>query len=223
MKSHLRVSLVLAALVAVSANAFAGDPPKAPAAGAPAAKPATPAAKPATPAAKPATPAAPAKESKPAADAKPMGPPPPPAELGAMFKAMQGNWKCVGKAMTPGGEMPMTATFKSKMDLDKRWIMSSFAETGRKGGFKFSAYTGYDGKVWSRVMVDNMGGSSRVETTGPKDNKLTWEGTNWSMMGTVKVRDHEEMVSPKEQKMWGEMSMDNGKTWTKGYESVCKK
>lgn len=220
MKSHVRVSIALSAMtMAISANAFAGDPAPAKAPAAPAAKPAAPA-----PAAKPATPAPAAKPAiPPAKDAKPMGPPAPPAELAAMFKSMQGNWKCIGKAMTPGGEMPMTATFKSKMDLDKWWIMSSFAETGRKGGYKFSAYTGYDGKVWSRVMVDNMGGASRVETAGPKDNKLTWEGTNWSMMGTIKVRDHEEMVSPKEQKMWGEMSMDNGKTWTKGYESTCKK
>jgi hypothetical protein len=114
---------------------------------------------------------------------------------------------------------------KMKLDagLDKWWIQASFAET-KKGGFKFTSFTTLDEKTakWHRVMVDNMGGYETSESAGGANGKVDWEGTARSAMGTTKTKHHEEMVSPKEVKMWGEFSTD-GKAWTKSYEAVCKK
>ena len=44
------------------------------------------------------------------------------------------------------------------------------------------------------------------------------------MMGAGTFKDHVDMTDAKAGvKMWGEMSMDKGKTWKKVYEMTCKK
>jgi hypothetical protein len=80
----------------------------------------------------------------------------------------------------------------------------------------------FDGKKWSRTMFDNMGGRETAESTGMADNKMTWEGSSTSMMGTMKSRHFEEVKGPKEAHIWGEYSQD-GKQWMKAYDVTCKK
>jgi hypothetical protein len=120
-----------------------------------------------------------------------------------------------------GSAQPMKATMKTKVALDNFWAQTTFAET-KKGGYKFESYRTFDGKKWHGVMVDNMGGSEVSTSDGPKENKVVWESMSRGPMGEAKSRHHEEMVG-KELKMWGEWSMDKGKTWVKGYEATCKK
>lgn len=189
--------------------------------------------------AKPAPPPPPVKK-----DEKKAPPPPPPttpappappaaqpamptasAEVAAFVKANTGTWKCTGKTMMPDGTaMDIKATMKTKFALDKFWAQMSFAET-KKNGYKFEAYRTFDGKKWHSLSVDSMGGSEQTSTDGPKDGKLVWSGTSRGMMGDHLVRHTEEAVGTtgKEMKVWGEYSMDKGKTWAKGYDAVCKK
>jgi hypothetical protein len=101
-------------------------------------------------------------------------------------------------------------------------VQTTFTETAKKQGYKFESYRTFDGKKWHGLMVDNMGGSEVSMSDGPKENHVMWEGTGRSSMGEAKSRHHEEMAG-KELKMWGEWSMDKGKTWVKGYEATCKK
>jgi hypothetical protein len=146
-----------------------------------------------------------------------------PAELTTVAKAMNGTWKCTGTAMdmAAGKEVPTKATIKNKADLDGWWIVSTFAET-KKGGFKFTQLTSFDGTKWSRTMFDNMGGKETAESTGIKDQKMVWEGSSTSSMGTMKSRHTEEVKGPKEVHMSGEYSQD-GKAWMKAYDVTCKK
>jgi hypothetical protein len=124
--------------------------------------------------------------------------------------------------MDPGaGEVPTKGTMKHKMDLDNWWIVSSFVET-KKGGYKYTSMASFDGKKWSRTMFDNMGGRETAESTGMADNKMTWEGSSTSMMGTMKSRHFEEVKGPREAHIWGEYSPD-GKQWMKAYDVTCKK
>jgi hypothetical protein len=149
--------------------------------------------------------------------------PPAPAEIAAMAKAA-GNWRCTGISMNPAGEMKLVATIKNKLDMDKWWVRTSFAETGG-GKFKFESFTTYDAasKKWHRVMVDNMGGQETGTSDGAKDGKAQWDTSSRSVMGSAIARHYEDMTNPKELKMWGEYSTDKGKSWMKAYDATCKR
>lgn len=204
---------VTVALFAMTGVAFAQ-----PAAKAPAPAPKAPAVKKAPDATKPAPPA--------------MEKPKPAAELADMAKAMTGTWRCKGEGMEmDGSKKAMTATNRTKLDLDKWWIVDTF--DGRMGvgpkatSFKFVAYTTYDAanKKWRRYMIDNMGGHMIGTSDGMKDNKMTFHMDAWSPMGSGQFRDYVDTTDAKKTgvKFWGEMSMDKGKTWMKAYEMTCKK
>ena len=190
--------------------AFAGGDTKAPA---PEAKKAPDAAKPAPDA------------GKKAPDAPKMEAPKPAKELTDAGKALTGTWKCTGQAaMGMGPAMAdLKATMVQKMDLDGFWLQGSLTATMGKTTFKFTEYTGYDGKKWHRYAVDNMGGAREMETASMTPEKTVWEGQG-SMGGMMmKVRDTEEMGKDKSFHTVGEMSMDGGKTWVKEHDATCKK
>lgn len=213
MKTLARTMMSLVATAALFTAAQAQTKTATPATPAPAAKaPVAPvAAKP-----NPSTPAAPA------APAAPMEMPKAPVEVSDMAKTA-GNWRCSGMGFSPAGEMKMVATIKNKLDLDKWWIRTTFTETtGSK--FKFEAFTTFDPatKTWKRILVDNFGSHEVDTSTGPKDGKLVWEGTSTSAMGTMPGRHYEEAMG-KDLKMWGEYSMDKGKTYMKAYDVICKR
>lgn len=210
MRNYIRIAFTMSLLAGFAGSAVAGDDK---------AKAPTPAAKAPTPAAKPA-PAPPAGDKAQA----PMQMPTAPAEVAAAVKAMAGTWRCQGSTFMPDGTAtPIKATMKTKIALDKFWAQVSFVETGKKNGYKFESYRTFDGKKWHGLMVDNMGGSEVSTSDGPKENKVIWEGSGRSAMGEAKARHHEELLSAREVKMWGEWSMDKGKTWVKGYDATCKK
>lgn len=150
--------------------------------------------------------------------------PKPPEQVTTAAKAMTGTWKCTGQAMDMATNKmgPTKATIKSKADLDGWWITTSFAET-KKGGFKFTEMSSFDGTKWTRDMFDNMGGHETATSTGMTDNKMAWEGTSTSAMGSAKSRHNEEVKSAKEVHMTGEYSMDGGKTYNQVYDLTCKK
>ena len=174
---------------------------------------------------------APAKDAKaPAKDAKaPAKPemPKPPAELDAMAKTTVGTWKCTGESMNPDGtKAKVTATNKAKVDLDKFWLVENLEVKGAMP-FKMQAFSTFDAsaKKWRRVAVDSWGGYMHGTSDGMKDGKtMTWNLDTVGAMGTGQFRDHMDVTDLKAgMKVWGEMSMDKGKTWNKVYEMTCKK
>jgi len=188
-----------------------------PAAGAPAPK--MEPAKPADAAAKPAAP--------PAGEAPKMEAPKPAPEIDAFYKSMQGTWKCSGTASMGGAAAPMDSTMSFKQDLDKFWIVGTFASKKSKTSpivYKFTSYTTYDPatKKWQRLMVDNMGGWEQGSSAGLTNGQILWEGKGTGMGMSFTTKHTEQVVSPKEVKLSGQMSMD-GKSWMPMYESTCKK
>jgi hypothetical protein len=231
MKKLALVSVSIVSLAPVSLVGIAGaqTPPAKGAPAVPAAEkkappPAADAKKPAPPADK----AAPPAEKAAAEKMAPPKPPEAPAELADMAKNMAGSWKCTGQAELGGQMMDVKATITHKVDpnLNKFWINTSFTGTaGKLPPFKFFGYTTYDAtakKLW-RVNVNGRGGHGWAWGT-MADKKVTWEGeARWPGGVDVKVRESEEMVSPKEVKVLGEYSKDGGKTWSKDHEASCKK
>ncbi len=171
-----------------------------------------------------------AKAAAPKVDAKAEMPTPKvPSEVLDMAKAMAGTWKCTGSTFgTDGAPIPMTATMKSKADLDGFWIHDSFeAKMGKTQKFKFESFMTYDAssKKWRYVMLDNWGTQSIGTSDGMKDGKMDVNmDTLGGAMGPGLFRDHLDASDPKSgMKMMGEASMDKGKTWMKVYEQTCKK
>ncbi|MEO8703010.1 MAG: hypothetical protein ABI867_23390 [Kofleriaceae bacterium] len=152
--------------------------------------------------------------------------PKPPAELDAMAKAMVGSWKCKGDMMDmAGGKSAVTATNVAKLDLNKFWLAESLEVKGG-AGYKMTSYTTYDAKAskWRRIGIDGFGGYMVGTSDGMKDNKMDWNMDTVSAMGTGQFRDHVDASDAKVgMKVWGEMSMDKGKSWNKMYEMTCKK
>jgi hypothetical protein len=70
-----------------------------------------------------------------------------------------------------------------------------------------------------------MGAWGWSSSSGPAaDGKTTWEGETNMMGMKMKTREFETWVTPnKEIKIWGEASMDNGKSWQPTFEMTCKK
>lgn len=167
------------------------------------------------------------KDAKAPVPAKPMEMPKAPKEVADLAKAMTGTWNCTGKGMgMDGTSMDMTATFKSKADLDGFWVHDSLDGKMGKMPFKFEAYSTYDAgmKKWRKVSVDNMGGQTVATSDGLKDMKMDWAVDSVGPMGAMMNKEHMDMSDAKAgTKVSGEMSMDKGKTWKKTFEVACKK
>ena len=210
------LSMIAIATAALVGTAFAGDPKAPTPAPAPTAAKTDPKAAP--------TPAKTDPKAPPAAATPAM--PTVPTEIADMAKGMAGTWKCKGETMhMDGTKEAVTATNTAKVDLDKWWISETLSVTG-KMKFKMQGYTTYDAsaKKWRRVSVDNWGGSYVGTSDGMKDNKMDWNLDVMGPMGAGQFRDHVDATDAKAGvKMWGEMSMDKGKTWNKVYEMTCKK
>lgn len=163
-------------------------------------------------------------EAKPAAQPEL---PKPPAELDAMAKTMAGTWRCKGDMFDPtGNKEAVTATTKTKLDLDKWWLVENLEVKSKMGTMKMVFYTTYDAtsKKWRRVGVDNWGGQMVGTSDGMKENKMTWNLDTMGPMGAGLFRDHVDASDPKTGiKSKGEMSTDKGKTWMTAYEMTCKK
>jgi hypothetical protein len=183
---------------------------------------------------------APAKDAKPAAGAPPakdakaqVAPkeamPTVPPELIEMAKVSTGTWKCKGESFErDGSKTAITATNKAKADLDKWWIAETLEVKGMKmGAFKMATYTTFDAasKKWRRIGLDNWGGQMvGTADAAPMGQPMVFNLDTLGPMGAGQFRDHTDPSDLKAGlKVWGEMSMDKGKTWVKVYEMVCKK
>ncbi len=152
-----------------------------------------------------------------------------PQEVTDLLKIVSGSWKCTGTA-TLGAEAPapMTATLKTRSDLDGFWIHDTFEAKvgpGTKGAkLKYESFATYDSRKWRRVLLDNRGAQVIGTSDGIKDGKMDWNLDALASAGpAVQVRDHLDTSDAKGLKLSGEQSADKGKTWTKVYEMVCKK
>ncbi|MBC7975248.1 MAG: hypothetical protein H7138_09700 [Myxococcales bacterium] len=150
-----------------------------------------------------------------------------PQEIADAAKAEVGSWNCKGQSMDRAMAMiPIIGKMKTTISADKWWLQTTFDTKMGKEPYHFDSYTTYDAaaKKWKRLMVQSGGSWLTGESAGMKDNKIVWDMTSHSPMGDGMFRDYEDLTDPKAGvKMWGEFSMDKGKTWTKVYEVACKK
>ena len=154
-----------------------------------------------------------------------------PQEVADRVKAMSGTWKCTGTAAgMDGKDMKFVGSMKSKADLDGFWVHDSFDGTMGDGKaamhYKFEAFATFDpaSKKWRNTMVDNMGGQMAGTADPMKDGRMDTTGEVMDTSGKSQFKDHVDVSDMKKgAHMWGESSRDNGKTWNKVYDMLCKK
>ncbi len=152
--------------------------------------------------------------------------PKPPAEIATLAKTLGGKWKCSGTSKDmAGADQKVTVVVSSKVDLDKWWIVDTVEVKMGKIKDKTVSYTTYDAKSskWRRVAVGTGGAQTIGTSDGLKDGKLVFTMDTMSAMGSAQMRESTDMTNPKAPTMIGEMSMDKGKTWIKGWEVACKR
>ncbi len=155
----------------------------------------------------------------------------PPQEIADMAKAMDGTWKCTGTDMgMDGSSMKFNASMTSKTDLDGWWQHDSLVGTSGEGKtamkFKMESYTTFDAgmKKWHSVSVMNDGGQMVGQSDGMKDMKMDTTADTWGPMGQGMFKDHVDASDMKKGvHMWGEVSIDKGKTFKPVYDMMCKK
>jgi hypothetical protein len=125
-------------------------------------------------------------------------------------------------------EVAFKGTITRKADLDGWWVHESMTGTMGEGKtkatMKMEAYMTFDAKLgkWRVISVMNDG-AQMVGTADFKDGKLEAVSDTTGAMGSGMFRDHGDATDKKVgMHMWGEMSMDKGKTWTKVYDMTCK-
>jgi len=149
--------------------------------------------------------------------------------LPAEVKAMTGTFTCTGHSLN--GEMKwvdMTAHLEIAVALDGSWLHETLtAVKGGEAGHAYERYTTFDptAKKLRRMMMV-AGGDwylGEAATCPPgKGCKTDWTYTAHNAMGEFPFKDHVEL-GDKLMKAWGELAIDQGKTWTKAYDMVCKR
>ena len=154
----------------------------------------------------------------------------PAPELVAAAKAMKGKWKCSGNMTMPdGSSRASVSTMKAGVDLDKMWITMEMVEKKSKTNpnpMHMKMFRSYNAasKTWTSLMMDNMGYSGRETSTDVMGGKMTFTGTTEMDGKSMMMKDMEEPdAATKAIHVWGEFSMDKGKTWMKGYDISCKR
>jgi len=167
----------------------------------------------------------------PVAPPAPMEMPKPPAEIAAAAKMMAKTKTCTGTGMGPDmkTEVKLKSTMSAKLDANFGgwWIRQNVKGTVGEGKtsvkMNLEGLMTYDAKLakWRFLGVSSDGGSL-IGMADMKDGKYELVGERTSPMGTAAFKDHGDMTDPKNVHLWGEMSIDKGKTWIKVYDQTCK-
>lgn len=152
-----------------------------------------------------------------------LGQPTVPDELMEAAKVLTGTWKCRGEVEGAA----VTGTNKVKVELDRWWLVETFELKAASQRLRVTTYTTYDptARKWRRVGFDNAGnqmlGTAEAESASvPITFNLDLLGPG----GSAHLRAHLDASEPKVgARMWGELSRDKGKSWTKAYDVTCKR
>jgi hypothetical protein len=224
-----KLTLTLATLVVAASSIALADEAKAPAASerrAPTPKPAGGAPMPTGSGSAAAVVAPPPKQAPAMPEMKP------PQEIADAAKLMVGSYKCKGNVMNPdGSSRPSLGSMKVSVELDGFYILVDMMEQKTKENptpFKAHMFRTFDAaaKKWTNTMIAAAPGGPMTETSTDAmgSGPVTWTGTMEMMGQKMTERGHEEPdAKTKSVHLWGEVSMDGGKTFAKEYDLTCKK
>jgi hypothetical protein len=165
-----------------------------------------------------------------AAAAAPSGPPTPSPEVEALFKALEGSWKCettyAPNAMGPGSpETKAKSEVKIKKDLGGFWYRGDYKVKKGKTNPEFGAgfALGYDAGAKAAVSInaDSFGGYGIGHAPDATPEKAVFMGEG-HMMG-MKVKTRETMTKKDAKNVEHTFEVDMGKGLQLFATDACKK
>jgi hypothetical protein len=189
-----------------------------------------PAAAPATAPAAAAKAPAPAAAPAAAAPAAPSGPPTPPAEIDALYKGWEGNYKCDSTfnagSMGPGSpEIKVKSEVKIKKEPSGFWYKGEYKIKKSKAMPAMDAtfLLGWDGVAKAPVNLnyDSMGTYVVEHAPGATPEKISFVGDG-AMMG-MKVKVREGMTKKDDKTVEHTFEVDMGKGFQAMGTDICKK
>jgi hypothetical protein len=158
-------------------------------------------------------------------------------DVAALADALRGPWTCTGTATdATGATMATRGNMTVTVDSGKWWFRTDVSAQQPSGAtYRASTVTTYDaaGKVWTRTLHDNLGGTERLASAGLGSDHLVtvWLGERHALDGALHVRRSERrlradghddgVVRVEDIELTTEVSLD-ASTWTKVDETHCK-
>jgi hypothetical protein len=155
-------------------------------------------------------------------------PPKPPTELGREMKAIEGRWRCEGKAPAGpmGPEHAYRATFIVQPDLDGFFYSEEYEQRKTKENplpVHAKGFVTYETSAKKLVFVGMDNGGSLVNETSPgwDADKLVASGDGTAMGQKVGFRETFTKKADRELTMVSELKM--GKDWVVIASDTCRK
>jgi hypothetical protein len=139
-------------------------------------------------------------------------------EIANVAKVMTGAWKC--EVSFPGMPQKVSATVKSELTLDGRWIHETVDVAVPGSPIREEAYMTFDGTKWQRWAFDNSGEHETGSADPMKNGKLDWTVDEANVTQRVHIDASD---TKKGLHLSIEMSKDKAKTWSPGPDLICKK
>jgi hypothetical protein len=141
-------------------------------------------------------------------------------ETAALGAKIVGFYRCKGAQIeVDGSSRPLLGQITIKLELDSGWIQSTFIQD-QPAMFQLTDYRSYDNvaKQWTRLELTSASAHVISTSLGEQNGSWTWTGTESSSIGTMQVRNHEQ-IAKDSLKLWGEALL--GGSWQKQYEMSC--
>lgn len=129
-----------------------------------------------------------------------------------------GEWEAYGPNEQKAGDSKISLILDSCIILEE-WTSATVSSSIRYAGKSFNTYNAAT-KQWQQTWVDNVGGSNEYLVGKFEDNKIIYTTSpfpfNKDSMAIRKLTFHN--VSPVKVRQHGEISKDNGLSWTTEYD-----
>lgn len=129
-----------------------------------------------------------------------------------------GEWEAFGKNGQKAGDSKISLILDSCIILEE-WTSASVNQGIRYAGKSFNTWN-TDTKQWQQTWVDNVGGTNEYLQGKFEDNKIIYTSSPFPVSkDTMAIRKMTfTNLSPEKLRQHGEISKNNGISWTTEYE-----
>ena len=129
-----------------------------------------------------------------------------------------GEWEAFGKNGQKAGDSKVSLILDSCIILEE-WTSATVTQGLRYKGKSFNTYNAAT-KQWQQTWVDNVGGSNEYLLGKFENNKIIYSSSPFPFnKDTMAIRKMTfTNLSPVKLRQHGEISKDNGATWTTEYD-----
>jgi hypothetical protein len=134
------------------------------------------------------------------------------------FDFWLGEWEAFGPNGQKAGDSKISLILDSCVILEE-WTSASANQGIRYAGKSFNTYNAAT-KQWQQTWVDNVGGTNEYLKGKFEDNKISYTSSSFPInKDTMAIRKMTfTNLSPEKLRQHGEISKDNGISWTTEYD-----